>query len=71
MAKAPKERIFSLRLSDETYETLNKIAEKRMTTTADLIRMFIRLGMLAVSDDQNGPKLLLKDGDELRPIMFV
>jgi predicted DNA-binding protein len=63
------EKVFSVRLPAETFEELRTLAEARRVTVADLIRMFIRLGMLATSED--GPKLMVKDGEELRPVFVL
>ena len=72
MNRAPvKDRVFTLRLSTETYEELQALADARKLKVADLLRMFIRLGMIAVTDSPASPRLMLKDGDELRPILLI
>jgi hypothetical protein len=69
--KTPHDKIFSIRLNEQVYEDLRVHAEARNLTVADLVRMFIRLGLVAVSDAENGSRLMLKDGDELRPVFLV
>lgn len=66
-----KDKIFTIRLSNNTYEELQTLAATRDATVADLIRMFIRLGMLVASDASGDPKLMFKDGDELRQVLLV
>jgi hypothetical protein len=66
-----REKIFTIRLGTETYEELQSLAEERNLKVADLMRMFIRLGLIALADTKEGPRLMLKDGDELRPVLLV
>ncbi len=66
-----KEKIFTVRLTDETYSELQNLAGERNMKVSDLIRLFIRLGLVVISDDIKSPKLFLKDGDELRPVLLM
>ncbi len=66
-----KEKIFTVRLTDETYSDLRSLASERNMKVSDLIRLFIRLGLVVISDDIKSPKLFLKDGDELRPVLLM
>jgi hypothetical protein len=66
-----KDKVFTIRIPDVVYKELQQEAEKRDLNTADLIRKFIRLGLIAVSDSEKDPKLMLKDGENLRPVWIL
>ncbi len=66
-----KQKIFTVRLPDETYKELQAQADARKLNVSDLIRLFIRLGMIASADDIKNPKLFLKDGDDYRPVVLL
>jgi len=66
-----KEKIFTVRLTEATYAELQNLASERDVKVSDLIRLFIRLGLVAISDDAKSPKLFLKDGEELRPVLLM
>ena len=64
------DKTFTIRLPDETYEELRELAEERNTTVADLIRKSIRLSMIVLADNPDGPVLMVKQGDELRQVVL-
>ncbi len=66
-----KDKIFTIRLPDETYEELQALAQARKLKVSDLVRLYIRLGLLATPTETEDPKIYFKDGDELRPVLLL
>lgn len=64
-------KVFSLRLTDETYAELEAIAKTRRCNTSELLRNFIRFGLLAFSGEVTDIRVMVKDGDEWKPVMLV
>lgn len=65
------EKIFTVRLPGELLEELQALAKERGVTVAYLIRRFIQLGLVVTNDSKEGPRLMLKDGDNLRQVVLL
>lgn len=69
---APAKR-FNLYLPDEVYEELKQVAEKNKTTPLDLIKSFIRAGLL-IADYQSKPDAGIyfrEPGGELEKVKLI
>lgn len=66
-----KDKVFTIRVPQKVYEKLDEEATKRDLNAADLVRQFIRLGMIAISDDEKSPKLVLMEGDTFKQVLLV
>ncbi len=64
---APKRCTFEL--SPELHETIAQIAEDNYTTSTEIVRKFLKLGIMAIDADTT--VLLQKGGDEKRVIVLI
>ena len=65
-------RRYNLVLPEELYDEVRRLAEKNNTTVVELLRKFIRLGLLAAKI-QNDPHsaLLIRDGETETKVLFL
>jgi hypothetical protein len=64
-------RKYNLALPEELFTELQTLAQNQHTSIADLLRRFIKLGLIASKIDQApGSTLLIKQGDEEREIIL-
>ena len=63
---------YNLALPEELYGELQNLAENEHTTVLEIIRRFIKLGLIAV-DVQNDPKskLVIHEGKRQRELAFI
>lgn len=63
---------YNLVLPEVIYSEVEKIAESRGTTVVEILRKFIKLGLLAVKvEETNGSALLIREGDNTREIILL
>jgi hypothetical protein len=63
---------YSLVLPEDLFEEIQHLAEKRQTTVVDLIRRFIKLGLLAAQVEETpGAAFIIREGDTEREIIFL
>lgn len=72
MAKNSKTKRFNLILPEELVERVQEIAEEEHLSAVEVMRRFIKLGLLA-TDIQRKPDsaLILREGDDEKQIMFL
>lgn len=72
----PKTKIhnkrYNLSLPQNLYDELDLIAEKKQTNIADIIRSFIKLGMIVnkLEDDPNA-SFIIRENDKEREIILL
>jgi hypothetical protein len=64
--QTPKRCTFEL--PNDMYESLSQVAEDNQTTTVDMLRKYIKLGLLA---SKPGTVVLLREGEKEQPVMLV
>jgi len=63
---------YNLVLPEAIYAEVEKVAESRGTTVVEVLRKFIKLGLLAVKvEETNGSALLIREGDTVREIILL
>ena len=63
---------YNLVLPEELFNELHNLAERRHTTVVELLRKFIRLGLLvAKADESPDAVFLLREGDKERQLMLL
>jgi len=63
---------YNLVLPEELFGEVEKIAEKRQTTVVDILRRFIKLGLLATQIEETPDSaLLIREGNVERQIIFM
>jgi len=69
---AVRTKRYNMNLPEPLYEELEAIANRRGTTIVDVLRDFIKLGLLAVAvEDTPGSSLILREGDREQRILMV
>lgn len=63
------EKAFSLRIPLGLYGELQSFSKKHHVTMSQLARILIRIGLIAVAE--NDPKLVVKNGDEIQPVYLI
>lgn len=62
---------YNLVLPNELYEELKKTADEQGSTVVEMIRKFIRIGLLAVKlQDEPGSALIIREGDSERQVLI-
>ena len=62
---------YNLALPKELFEELKEAAEERGMTVVEVLRKFIKLGLLALeTQDKPGSALIIREGDTERQIMM-
>lgn len=63
---------YNLVLPKDTYNRLQAMATQKQTTMLDLIRRFIRLGMIAAElEGKPNTALVIREGDKEREIFLI
>ena len=62
---------YNLAVPETLYTELQKAAETRHTSVVELLRRFIKLGLLALDVERTpGSALFIREGDHEREILF-
>jgi hypothetical protein len=71
-ASGSKKKRYNLELPGELYGQLQDLAKKQDTTVTDLLRRFIKLGLIAtaVAEDPNGA-VIFRQGDKEKEIVLL
>jgi hypothetical protein len=70
--RTPGLKRYSLVLPDDLFTAIQELADQRQTTVVDLIRRFIKLGLIAAKiEDTPGAALIIRDGDSEQRIIFL
>lgn len=70
MAKELKR--YNLVLPEELYEEIQKLAEEEQTTVVELLRKFIKLGLLAVNIEKNpNAELVIREGGREKQLILL
>jgi hypothetical protein len=63
---------YNLALPEPLYEELQTLADREHTTILELLRRFIKLGLLAVKvQDTPGAALIIREGESEREIVLL
>lgn len=63
---------YSLVLPEELFEAVQELADRRHTTVVEIIRRFIKLGLIAARiEDTPDAALIIREGDTEREIILV
>src|SRR5215210_102730 len=69
--RAPGLKRYSLVLPEDLFTAIQALADQRQTTVVDLIRRFIKLGLIAAKiEDTPGTALIIRDGDTEQQIIL-
>jgi len=70
--KANETKRYNLVLPQVLYDELEAVADRKKITTVELLRRFIKLGMLTIAvEDKPDTKLIIREGKKERQIIFV
>jgi hypothetical protein len=65
-------RRYSLVLPDDLFNEVERLADERQVTVVELLRRFIKLGLLAVQIENSPDKaLLIREGDRDRELLIL
>jgi len=63
---------YSLVLPEELFDAVQELAEQRQTTVVELIRRFIKLGLIAARiEETEGAALIIREGETEREIILL
>lgn len=63
---------YNLVVPEDLFNELQQLAEARGTTVADLLRRFIKLGLIALQVDQDpNSALIIREGGTEREILLL
>ena len=63
---------YTLNLPEDLFNQVQQIANENRTTVVEILRKFIKLGLLAVHTERDkSTKLILKDKDGERELMIL
>ena len=63
---------YTLTLPEDLFDEIHDLAERRQTTVVDLLRRFIKLGLIAANvDETDNAALIIREGDSEREIVFI
>jgi hypothetical protein len=69
---SPKMKRYNLVLPEELFNEIKILSEKQHTTVVEILRRFIRLGLLATQIEEiPDAALLIREGDNERQIIFL
>jgi hypothetical protein len=70
--RTPGLKRYSLVLPEDLFTAIQELADQRQTTVVDLIRRFIKLGLIAAKiEDTPGAALIIREGDTERQIILL
>lgn len=61
-------RRYTFELTPELYDQLSRAAEENQTTIVQVLRVFIKLGLLAIKP---GTVVLIREAETEQPVMLV
>lgn len=63
---------YNLALPEDLFNELQQTADQRQTTVVELLRKFIKLGLLIIqTEDSSGSTFWLKEGDSEKQIILI
>ncbi len=63
---------YHLVVPEDLFEQVQELAEQRHTTVVELLRRFIKLGLVAAKVEENpDAALLIREGDRERQIILI
>lgn len=63
---------YNLNLPEDLFNELQGLADARQTTVVEILRKFIRLGLLAIQVEETpGSELLIKEGEVIKRIILL
>jgi hypothetical protein len=63
---------YNLVLPEDLFIEVQKVADNRHTTVVEMLRRFIKLGLLAIQlEEKPGAALLIREGDTERQIVLL
>jgi hypothetical protein len=63
---------YNLALPQELFDQIEDVAQQRHTTVVEVLRSFIRLGLIAVQmDGSSDSALILREGDKERQVLVI
>ena len=62
---------YNLDIPEELYQEVQTIAAMKGTTFVELVRKFIRVGLIVVELEKQGGKLIIRTGDTEKEIIIV
>ena len=63
---------YNLALPQELFDELQEVADKRHTTVVELLRRFIKLGLIASQIDETpDAALIIREGNKEREILIL
>lgn len=63
---------YNLALPQALFDELQEVADKRHTTVVELLRRFIKLGLIAIQIDETpDAALIIREGDKEREILIL
>jgi hypothetical protein len=70
--RTPGLKRYSLVLPEDLFTAIQELADQRQTTVVDLIRRFIKLGLIAAKiEDTPGAALIIRNGDTEQQIILL
>jgi hypothetical protein len=67
-----KNKRYNLVMPEELFNEIQKIADNRNTTVVEMLRKFIKIGLLVVQAEETpGSALLIREGETEREIILV
>lgn len=72
VAKTKRVKRYNLVLPEDLFDELQAVADQEQTTVVDVIRKFIKLGLLVVQADKSpDSKIIIREGETERELIFV
>jgi hypothetical protein len=69
---SPPLKRYNLAVPQNLFDDLQRLADERNTTVVELLRKFIKLGLLAAQvEDTPGSALIIREGDRERELIFI
>ncbi|MFM8321315.1 MAG: ribbon-helix-helix protein, CopG family [Chloroflexota bacterium] len=63
---------YNLVVTEEMYAQLEQVARKRHTSVVEILRRYIKLGLIVEEiDERPGAELLIREGARERQIVFL
>ncbi len=63
---------YNLVIPEDLFDTVQELADKRQTTVVELLRRFIKLGLLVAHvEDTPGAAFIIREGDSEREVIFL
>jgi hypothetical protein len=63
---------YNLVLPEEVYQEVQRLAEQRHTTVLELLRRFVKLGLLvAKAEESPDMAFILREGDQERELLLL